>query len=50
MQIIALTMVALALSEDSIAQRDHREAIIESLADLPNSIREVCVHSLCTCL
>jgi hypothetical protein len=34
-------MVALALSEDSITQRDHRETIIESLAELPNSIREV---------
>ena len=40
-QIVALTMVALALSEDSITQRDHRETIIESLAELPNSIREV---------
>ena len=46
-QIVALTMVALALSEDSITQRDHRETIIESLADLPNRIREVC-STLCT--
>jgi glucosamine--fructose-6-phosphate aminotransferase (isomerizing) len=40
-QIVAITMVALALSEDSIAQREHRDSIIESLACLPDSIREV---------
>lgn len=41
LQIVAITMVALALSEDSIAQRNHRDTIIESLTCLPDSIREV---------
>ena len=34
-------MVALALSEDSIKQRVRRDAIIDSLIKLPDSIREV---------
>lgn len=41
LQIVAITMVALALSEDSIAQWEHRDTIIESLTRLPDSIREV---------
>ena len=34
-------MIALALSEDSISKRAHRDVIIESLAQLPESTRKV---------
>ncbi len=39
-------MIALALSEDSISKRVHRDVIIESLAQLPENtrkVRHVCV-------
>jgi len=39
-QIVAITMVALALSEDSIKKRARRDAIIESLVQLPDNIRK----------
>ena len=34
-------MIALALSEDSISKRAQRDAIIESLAQLPDNTRKV---------
>ncbi len=34
-------MVALALSEDSIKKRARRDAIIESLVQLPDNVRQV---------
>ena len=40
-QIVVLTMMALALSEDSIAKRARRDAIIASMAALPDTLREV---------
>lgn len=39
-QIVAVTMMALALSEDSIGKRDQRDAIIDGLAALPDRIRQ----------
>ena len=39
-QIVVITMIALALSEDSISKRAHRDTIIESLAQLPESTRK----------
>ena len=41
-QMVAITMMALALSEDSIARRSKRDAIIDGLGQLPDTIREVC--------
>ena len=38
-QIVALTMVALAISEDSISKRARRDAIIEGLRGLPDAVR-----------
>ncbi|KAL6779853.1 ATF1 [Auxenochlorella protothecoides x Auxenochlorella symbiontica] len=38
-QVVAVTMVALALSEDSIAKRDARDAVIDSLGALPGALR-----------
>ena len=38
-QIVVITMVALALSEDSIAKRDLRDDIIDSCGRLPDAIR-----------
>ena len=40
-QMVAITMMALALSEDSIARRSKRDAIIDGLGRLPDTIREV---------
>ncbi|KAK9819951.1 hypothetical protein WJX72_004305 [[Myrmecia] bisecta] len=40
-QMVTLTMVALALSEDSIAKRARRDEIIDSLGQLPEKVREV---------
>ncbi|KAL4452541.1 hypothetical protein ABPG75_008203 [Micractinium tetrahymenae] len=39
-QIAVITMMALALSEDSISKRDKRNAIIDGLAELPEKIRQ----------
>ena len=39
---VAITMMALALSEDSIARRSKRDAIIDGLGHMPDTIREVC--------
>jgi hypothetical protein len=41
MQMVALTMMALALSEDSIRLRPKRNGIIDALGVLPDQIREV---------
>lgn len=38
---VALTMMALALSEDSIRLRARRNDIIDALGSLPDQIREV---------
>ncbi len=38
---VALTMMALALSEDSIRLRSKRNSIIDALGVLPDQIREV---------
>ncbi|KAK9805778.1 hypothetical protein WJX73_008652 [Symbiochloris irregularis] len=40
-QMVAITMMALMLSEDSIQRRPLRDAIIEDMGKLPDSIREV---------
>ncbi len=39
-QMVALTMMALALSEDSIRLRARRNDIIDALGSLPDQIRE----------
>ena len=39
---VALTMMALALSEDSIRLRARRNEVINALGMLPEHIREVC--------
>lgn len=39
-QIVTITMVALALSEDSIKERPRRSAIINSLTKLPDAVRQ----------
>jgi hypothetical protein len=41
MQMVALTMMALALSEDSIRLRARRNDVINALGALPEHIREV---------
>ena len=38
---VAITMMALALSEDSITRRAKRDAIIDGLGRLPDTLREV---------
>ena len=38
-QIVAITMLALALSDDSISRRDARDAIIDGLKDLPQAVK-----------
>ena len=38
-QMVAITMVALALSDDSISRRAARDAVIDGLADLPSAVR-----------
>lgn len=40
-QIVVLTMMALALSEDSISKAARRMDIIEALRRLPSDVREV---------
>lgn len=40
-QIVVITMMALALSADSIAKRAQRDEIIDSLAQLPDKLRQV---------
>ena len=39
-QIVAITMLALALSDDSISRRDARDAIIDGLKDLPHAVKK----------
>jgi hypothetical protein len=46
-QMVALTMMALALSEDSIRLRKKRNTIIDALGRLPDHIREVQDSSCC---
>ena len=40
-QIACLTMVALALGEDSLASKERRESVIDGLFQLPDKVREV---------
>ncbi|CAN6443263.1 unnamed protein product [Victoria cruziana] len=40
-QIVVMTMLALAVGDDSISSKSRREAIIDSLFDLPNKVKEV---------
>eukprot|EP00884_Botryococcus_braunii_P005254 jgi/Botrbrau1/1472/Bobra.178_3s0029.1 len=40
-QMVAITMMALALSEDSIYKRAQRDAIIDGLGELPKKVQEV---------
>ena len=40
-QMVAITMMALALSEDSITRRAKRDAIIDGLGRLPDTLRQV---------
>lgn len=40
-QIVVITMMALALSEDSIAKRGLRDDIIDCMATLPDKLRQV---------
>jgi uncharacterized protein with PIN domain len=40
-QMVALTMMALALSEDSIRLRARRNAVVDALGVLPDQLREV---------
>ena len=40
-QIVVITLMALALSEDSISRRQLRDEIIDSMALLPDKIRQV---------
>ena len=49
-QMVVITMMALALSEDSIAKRPKRDAVIDALGTLPAKLRRVShlgVASLC---
>lgn len=39
-QIVAITMLALVLSDDSISRRDARDAIIDGLIRLPGAVRQ----------
>ena len=39
-QIVAITMLALALSDDSISRRATRDAIIDGLKDLPEAVKK----------
>ena len=45
---VALTMMALALSEDSIRLRARRNDIIDALGSLPDQIREARLLIPCT--
>ena len=38
---VAITMMALALSEDSITRRAKRDSIIDGLGRLPDTLRQV---------
>lgn len=40
-QMVVITMMALALSEDSIAKRPKRDAVIDALGTLPSKLRRV---------
>ncbi|KAF3791422.1 Glutamine--fructose-6-phosphate aminotransferase isomerizing 2 [Nymphaea thermarum] len=40
-QIVVMTMLALAVGDDSISSKSRREAIIDNLFDLPNKVRGV---------
>ena len=40
-QMVAITMMALMLSEDSIKRRAKRDQVIEDLGRLPDTVREV---------
>jgi glucosamine 6-phosphate synthetase-like amidotransferase/phosphosugar isomerase protein len=40
-QMVAITMMALALSEDSISKRSQRDEIIDELGLLPEKVRQV---------
>ncbi|GLI68179.1 hypothetical protein VaNZ11_012521 [Volvox africanus] len=40
-QIIAITMMALQLAEDSIAKRERRDTVIDELGQLPGKVRRV---------
>jgi len=40
-QMVVITMMALALSEDSIAKRPKRDAVIDALGSLPAKLRRV---------
>ena len=42
-QMVVITMMALALSEDSIAKRPKRDAVIDALGTLPAKLRRVSV-------
>lgn len=45
-QMVVITMMALALSEDSIAKRPKRDAVIDALGTLPSKLRRVKSTSL----
>ena len=53
-QIVAITMMALVLSEDTISKRPRRDEIIDSLCALPDAITDVsalcCACFLLACL
>lgn len=40
-QILCVTMMALALAEDSISKRERRDTIIDELGQLPGKVRKV---------
>lgn len=48
-QIVVITMMALALSEDSIAKRPKRDAVIDALGTLPAKLRRVSSRVLIFC-
>lgn len=48
-QMVVITMMALALSEDSIAKRPKRDAVIDALGTLPSKLRRVSPHPCCCC-
>lgn len=46
-QMVVITMMALALSEDSIAKRPKRDAVIDALGTLPSKLRRVSTVAAC---
>ena len=49
-QIVAITLLALVMAEDSVSRKRKYDAVVSALRHLPDSVRKVCSCYICLCL